>query len=486
MFLGTFVERMEHPQCFARMATFVAAVALTTRLVMFISFWPAWIWQSGQIQDDWNKLAINWVVWGTFGFTPDEPTIQRGPMFPLLEVPLYLTFGEHYAAWSIALLLFDTGTGVLLMMLGRKLWGDRAALLAGLFHAVHLPVIYYTAGINQFTTVLPLVFIWFYLISAWDLGTSRTRHYVALGLVAGMLILSKVVYLPVVIGSAGALGWLHRKQPDAGVALRRLCVALLIAATVVAPWTYRNYLVTDGRFIPVQSLFWEAVWQKFVILELDAREGWNRPAGRTLEYILARQKDLMQRLGKQKTPTLRGPQRELYYETAFRGEVLEWIRVNPAAYVRNLLNNTWYFWAGAENLKKTLLMAAMQTPLLGAAIVGLWLTIRHREVAKLRFGLVLILILWAEHTIVFGWGRYSLDTVPVLAFIVGTGIDAWLKFRRCPPAVTTSPAPSGSVSDLGQGRSALNEYTRHAAIGRCDCTTRADIATSRPSSVLAH
>jgi len=29
--------------------------------------------------------------------------------------------------------------------------------------------------------------------------------------------------------------------------------------------------------------------------------------------------------------------------------------------------------------------------------------------------------------LVIAWGRYSLDTVPVLALVFGTGIDEWMK-----------------------------------------------------------
>lgn len=427
MLLDRLAARAPEDRNFVPLASVIALFGLLVRVTVLLTFWPTWIWQSGQVQDDWNKLAINLITSGTFGFAPGEPTTQRGPIFPLVEIPLYLIFAERYAAWSLVLLFLDTCTCVLLMRLGRRIWGNRAALLAGLFYAVHLPVAYYSAQINQFTSVLPLVVLWLYFITSWDLRPSGKVHCVALGLVSGLLILSKVVYLPVVIGSAAVLLWTNRQKPGAKVATRRLAVTLLIATAVVAPWTYRNYVVTDGKFIPVQSLFWEAVWQKFVILELDAQEGWNRPSGRTLQYLLARQKELIQSLGDQYATQLTGAKRELYYEKAFRGQVLDWLKTNPAACLRNILNNVWYFWVGAENLTKTLLMAVMQIPLLSAALLGLYLAIRHHRAHTLRLGFVLILILWGEHSLVFGWGRYSLDTVPVLALIFGTGIDAWLR-----------------------------------------------------------
>jgi 4-amino-4-deoxy-L-arabinose transferase-like glycosyltransferase len=419
-------ERMNDPTWFVRLACIVAAIALLVRLTVLAFFWSTWIWQSGMVHDDWNKLAINWVDSGTFGFSPGEPSVQRTPIFPLFEIPLYLFFGQQYAAWSIALLLFDVCTSVLLMTLGNRLWGPRPALLAGIFYAVYLPIIYYSARIEQFTTVLPFAFLWFYLISAWDLRASRQPHYVGLGLVSGILILSKPVYLPVVLGSAAMLLWLRRKDIDARFTATALTITLLVASLMIAPWAYRNYLVTDGRFIPVQSYFWQAVWQKFVLVELDTREGLRRPPGRMLEEILERRQHL---LGSQDT-TLTGARKELYAETIFKDEVLARIRTDPASYVRNVLSNIWYFWVGAENLQKMAGMAAMQIPLVGAALVGLYYVIRYRQAYRLRFGFALILILWAEYSLVFGWGRYSLDTVPVLAFAFGIGFDAWLTGRQ--------------------------------------------------------
>ena len=82
-----------------------------------------------------------------------------------------------------------------------------------------------------------------------------------------------------------------------------------------------------------------------------------------------------------------------------------------------------------ENLRKTLLMLSMQVVFLGAALFGLWLTIRYHQLFKIRFGLLLVLTLWAEYSLVLGWGRFSLDTVPILAVVFGTGIDEWMKQR---------------------------------------------------------
>ena len=425
--LKTAAESMDEPRLFGRFAATIVVLALITRLGVLLCFWPTWGWHTGHIHDDWNKLAINWVSHGTFGFKPNEPTVQRGPIFPLLEIPLYLLFGNKYAAWSIALLLFDTGTCLLLILLGRQLWGSRAALLAGLFYAVYLPIIYYGANIEQFTSALPLVFLWFYLFSSWDLTSPKKWTPWALGLVSGVLMLNKTVYLPVTLASLVMIVWLKRNEPQLKTILRQASIVFLTAALVVAPWTYRNYVVTEGALVPVQALFWQLVWQKDVLSDLDATEGAYRPDGRTLEYILSRREELFDRVENASGVKLTGPKRELYDERVFRDQVLERFRSKPTEFLKNVTNNIWGFWARAENLRKTLLMLSMQVVFLGAAALGLGLTIRYRQLFKIRFGLLLVLTLWAEYSLVLGWGRFSLDTVPILAVVFGTGIDEWMK-----------------------------------------------------------
>jgi 4-amino-4-deoxy-L-arabinose transferase-like glycosyltransferase len=418
---------MDEPRLFHRFAAGIVALALVARSAVFFYFWPTWIWQTGHIQDDWNELAINWVTNGTFGFHPGEATIRRGPGFPLLEIPLYLLFGENYAAWSIALLLFDTGTCLLLVLLARQLWGNRAALLAGLLYAVHVPIIYYNANIEQFTSVLPLVFLWFYLFSSWDLGCSKKWTPWALGLVSGVLMLNKTVYLPLALVSIVAIVWLKRKTPQFSKVCRQASIVLVTAALVVAPWTYRNYVVTEGALVPVQTLFWGNVWQRYVIADLDATDGTNRADGRIVEYILLRRAELFDTVANTSGAKLRGPKRDVYDEQVFRDQVFEWFRSKPTQFLKNVTGNIWAFWVRAENLRKTQIMLGMQMVLLGAALLGFGLTIRYRQFIKIRFGLLLILTLWAEYSLVIAWARYSLDTVPVLAVVFGIGIDEWMK-----------------------------------------------------------
>jgi hypothetical protein len=93
-------------------------------------------------------------------------------------------------------------------------------------------------------------------------------------------------------------------------------------------------------------------------------------------------------------------------------------------------------------------MLSMQVVFLGAALLGLGLTIKYHQVLKIRFGLLLVLTLWAEYSLVLGWGRFSLDTIPVLALVFGTGIDEWMKRKVGGNQVTDTAKLGSCVSDL--------------------------------------
>jgi 4-amino-4-deoxy-L-arabinose transferase-like glycosyltransferase len=418
---------LEDPRRFRRHMIVVLGIAVLARFVVLAAFWPSWGWHFGEIPDSWNKIAINLVNSGTFGFVPGQSTITRGPVFPLVEVPLYLVFGERYAGWCISLLLFDTFTCFLIIILFRKLWGNLPALLAGLFYAVNLPIVYYTAKISQVTSILPFVALFMYLFSTWEKAYScRWRPWV-LGLVSGLMILNKTVYLPMPIACSALLVWSKRRELRHGLQLLPVALYLLVTTAVVCPWTIRNYLLTGGRLVPVQSLTWEVSVQDVLYYDLSKQEGLNHPEGMTLDYFLERERQM--RIANGVSPdypaSMSHAKWEYACEQAYRTVYLTWLKQDPGKIVRVKIENIWNFWVRAENWQKTKLLILMQAPFLGGVMASLAILFYKRQVQQVKYGLVIILVLWAEYCLVFAWGRFSLDLVPILGLIFGLGISAY-------------------------------------------------------------
>jgi len=427
---------LEDPRRFRRHTVIVLGIALLVRSAVVAAFWPSWSWHDKVIPDGWNELAINLVDNGTFGFLPGQSTITRGPVFPLVEVPLYLAFGERYADWCISLLLLDTLTCFLVMTLFRRLWGNLPALLAGLFYAINLPIVFYTAKISQVTSILPLVALYVYLFSSWEKAYScRWRPWV-LGLVSGLMILNKTVYLPIPIVCSALLVWSERLELKRVPQLLPVALYLLVTAAVVAPWTVRNYVVTGGKLVPVQSYFWELNVQDVLYFDLTKQEGHHRPEGVTLDYFLEHERQMLIANGVSPDypKSMSRVKWEYAREQAFRAVSLKWLRQNPGKILRVKVENVWNFWVRAENWQKTRLLILMQVPFLGAVTASLAILLYKRQLHRVKYGLIIILLLWAEHCFVFAWGRFSLDLVPILGVIFGLGISAW-----------AAPDPNNSV-----------------------------------------
>jgi 4-amino-4-deoxy-L-arabinose transferase-like glycosyltransferase len=404
----------------------VLGIAILVRLAVVAAFWHSWGWHHGEIPDSWNKLAINLVDSGTFGFVPGQSTTTRGPVFPLVLVPLYLALGENYAGWCISLLLLDTLTSLLVMTLFRKLWGNLPALLAGLFYAVNLPIVYYTAKISQVTSILPFVALYMYLFSSWEYAYSCRWRPWMLGLVSGLMILNKTVYLPIPIACSALLVWSKRLELKRGLQLLPVAIYLVVTAAVVAPWTVRNYVLTGGKLIPVQSLFWELNVQDVLYYDLSKEVGVDRSEGMTLDYFVEQERQMLVSHGVSPDyPNyMSHVQWEYAREQAFRAVSLKWLRQDPGKILHVKVKNLWNFWVRAENWEKTRLLILMQVPFLGAVMASLVILLRRRQLHRVKFGLVIVLVLWAEHVLVFAWVRFSLDLVPILALIFGLGAAA--------------------------------------------------------------
>jgi len=419
---------LEDPRRFRRCMVIVLGIAVLVRLAVVVAFWHSWGWQHGEIPDSWNKLAINLVDNGTFGFVPGQSIITRGPVFPLVEVLLYLAFGEKYAGWCISLFLLDVLTTFLVITLFRKLWGNLPALLAGLFYAVNLPIVYYTAKISQVTSILPFVTLYMYLFSSWEYAYScRWRPWV-LGLVSGLMILNKTVYLPIPIACSALLVWSKRLElKQRAFQLLPVALYLVVTTAVVAPWTVRNYVLTGGKLVPVQALFWELNVQDVLYYDLTKKVGLDRSEGVTLDYFIEQERQMLLSNGVSPDDPKYMSRAKWDYarEQAFRAVYLKWLRQDPRKILHVKVENLWNFWIRAENWQKTRLLILMQVPFLGAVMASLVILLRRRQLHRVKYGLVIVLVLWAEHIPVFAWGRFSLDLVPILSLIFGLGAAAW-------------------------------------------------------------
>lgn len=183
-----------------------------------------------------------------FRTDPAAPDGRRSPAYPVL---LSLAMraappSSHLAAAKLVNVALAALAGLAAAALARRLWGDIAGLwTAGLLAFLPRPLLM-TDLLAAENLVVPLLFAYLLLAAdSWIRGFSAGRA-AALGLVAGLLCLTRAVfYLVPLVWLAGALAARRQRRALA----TELAVMLVVAHAVLLPWAVRNARAL-GRFTP--------------------------------------------------------------------------------------------------------------------------------------------------------------------------------------------------------------------------------------------
>lgn len=205
-------------------------------------------------------------------------TVDANPLYPLAVLPIFYAAGDRdvFLTHLLQGVLFGSATVVLVFLLGRRVAGRPAALVAAFLTAVHPPLVVYDCALlsEAVTNVTALAA----LLAIVRLRERRTAVASLLtGLTIGLAALSKptmlilavpalvaVCHLPAPTWQAGrwsSTGAIqtrvasHPWRTPGRQALRTLSHAALIgaaAALTILPVTLRNWRVT-GEFIPIRS-----------------------------------------------------------------------------------------------------------------------------------------------------------------------------------------------------------------------------------------
>jgi 4-amino-4-deoxy-L-arabinose transferase-like glycosyltransferase len=192
---------------------------------------------------DWARIVASDRV----GFSPFRTRmIFHPPLYPyFLAVPLSV-FGSLAAAkllQAIVATLLVPAVG----RLGARVFGERTGFVAAAIAAFYPEVVWFS--VHFWVENLFLVLLWwaFERLMAAD-ETGKRRAAIVAGLLWGLAILSRetgLYFLPV------AALWLALSPRREG-ARGRAALFVLATVVVVAPWTYRNYVMFRA-FVPVST-----------------------------------------------------------------------------------------------------------------------------------------------------------------------------------------------------------------------------------------
>jgi len=185
-------------------------------------------------------------------FTTEPVPTAFMPPFYTYYVTFFYLIGKNpigYFMLEFVQGIFSALNAVLIMAIGRKLFGSIVGVLAGLIFCFYPSFIYMPTTVTNATfSVFLLACVIYYCL---DLGEkSRRWCFVWVGVLLGISALNEPVSLilvPIVIIYLFKLLTIYRYE-----FIKSLALLLAAFFIIIAPWTIRNMVVL-GRFVPIRS-----------------------------------------------------------------------------------------------------------------------------------------------------------------------------------------------------------------------------------------
>lgn len=225
----------------------VVAVGVAIRALFF--------WKSGRLEpfaDESNYLYLS-LLWHRFGFYSDGVLFLWPPGYPFVMSRFLILFGSSgIAALKLAQVFGSAVIGACTIWLANRLFGARAAWIAGGIWCVYLPLIGFSHYLWPETLFVMLLLPALCVLLAWserEVNSSASPALLAVaGVLAGAAVMVKEVafwLLPLVVVMIAARSRASELRYRCGVA----ALFLLSVATVLVPWTLRNFEVYE-RAVP--------------------------------------------------------------------------------------------------------------------------------------------------------------------------------------------------------------------------------------------
>ncbi len=289
------------------LAVLVVSLAVKIGFVMFFDAGLGAFPGEGSDNIFYHTTAANWLETGVFGYERGIPTVGMPPGQSAFLALLYAVSGESFAFAKLAHILLLSLVAGLTFLTGKAFFGNAVGFAAGLLIAVDPAQAYLSA-----TFLSEPLFIFLMCLGIYFLVRQRARAhwawFVGAGICFGLAGLTRNQgWLFAGFLALAALVTRGRVMP-----VRSALVVAIVAAVVIAPWTFRNYLVS-GEFIPVSSegglTLWASNNPEFV---------WRQPMPMS-NPIYAR------------PPNLDSHAVDQYY----RARALEWIAAHPDQFLLN-------------------------------------------------------------------------------------------------------------------------------------------------------
>ncbi|HZX95206.1 MAG TPA: glycosyltransferase family 39 protein [Myxococcales bacterium] len=409
------------------------------------------------------------------------PTLRRAPLFPFLAAGLLKLFGGGGGSDSaiyrpvIAFQCVLLGlTCVVVWTIARRLFGGRAALLAGILCPLSPQSMRYVG----MTEVEPLMGLLVALLAYTGMSLVErpgAATGIRFGLTAAAATLTKPIVLlyPPVFGAAalwhwrtriwghegGIRSWGHEGALRATImspygptimspygrkaqAVAALAVAVAFVLPLV-PWSLRNHHVSGGQFVGISSngpgeflRGYVNAQPKYYLLRQDfgghssTAEKWDPEANAYEDHILRQHGSSFRHFnlaggGRVVEDSLDGmdsAQAEAEKDRIEGAEMKRRVLREPISFLRKFGIQVVTFWYVVETRTRSLLVGAMALVVLGFALAGV---LRARREGKAVMPVVLVILYYnAMYAAFLAFARYSMPLYPTLIALAAGGVTS--------------------------------------------------------------
>jgi 4-amino-4-deoxy-L-arabinose transferase-like glycosyltransferase len=351
-----------------------------------------------------------------YGFT--ALTRRAASLYPELIALVYRLGGNDFAVVLLQSFL-HAGTCLLVFSLGRRIFNARTGLLAGLFCAVHPMLLRYVADLHMETLLTFLC-----MLTIWSTVRFNERptlvNGVLLGAVGMVTVLTKGVILPylALFGLISGLFALHRRSAKGVAAVAAMFVTM---ALLLAPWTYRNYHVTGGRFVLLTPGASDSFLRGYIFTRWEFATLQKPPYTDAENESNAWFRKIAHDAGTEWEAD------EVVDEANNARVAKQMIATHPLDTARKVVVGLFTFWYEMTTLKNSLIPASLAVVGWALAFVG-WRR-AHREGRPSWLIWLPIVVMNVFVATLIPLGRYSVPILPCLMILAAFGVDTLLSRR---------------------------------------------------------
>jgi len=380
-----------------------------------------------------ERLVQQWAIEIANGGWWGQGAFVHAPLYPYFLGLVYSVFGSGIAVALVANALLGALSCVLIVVVGRRYFGPRVALLAGALYALDSMAIFYAGMLATANLLVPLVLL-LVLVAQRAHESRRTLGWFAAGSVLGVCALgwqALLLFTPFLL----AFPALSRSS---GFARRAAPMALLVAgvAAVILPVSLRNRSFAD-ELVLVNA---DAGVSFYTGSNPNARGSYGMP--RRYPRVIADQPveqwQLFQTVAEQVSGHDLGPGAVSDF---WLREGLAYIATDPAYWLRYEIRKLGLYWNAAERWRERSPTVARsfswvrRMPLLSFGVAAsfalLGLGMAARQWRRLYLLYVVVVVDWAASLIFWFDSSDRLAAVPALLLFASLAACwLWERIRR--------------------------------------------------------